>query len=141
VVFVGPVERYVDWVMPLLETMSLTQHNLGHSYFEMHGETAIVETCFTAYHRTAQAKEDRDIMLGARYVDRMEKRGAEWRIAHRILVQDWIQDIGRSYDWSGGSLGMKMLHDHGVGRAIGDPSVSFFEMMGRSRQTADMTRG
>jgi SnoaL-like domain len=132
VVWVGPVEDYVPWVMHLLESIALTQHNLGHSYFEMHGDVAIVETNFTAYHRVTIDNEERDIMLGARYVDHMEKRGGEWRIAHRILIQDWLQDMGHSCDWSQRALGMPFKHGRGVGRSHGDASIEFFGKLGRS---------
>lgn len=134
VVFVGPVEEYVPWVKQVLDAMVLTQHNLGHSYFEMHGDIAMVETCFTAFHRVPVDGVDRDIMLGARYVDRMEKRGDEWRIAHRILVQDWMQDAGPSINWGNGALGMKFVHDRGVGRSHGDASVEFMRTLGKSAQ-------
>ncbi|UZW57050.1 nuclear transport factor 2 family protein [Sphingobium sp. JS3065] len=131
VTWVGTVEAFVDWVMPLIGSMELTQHKLGQSHIEWHGDVAMVETCLTAYHRVPVDGRSRDIILGARYADRMERRGGEWRIAHRILIQDWIQDIGASIDWSKGSLGMLPLHDRGFGSGADDSSVAFMATVGK----------
>jgi len=33
------------------------------------------------------------MFTSSRYLDRMEKRDGEWRIAHRTLIQDWKQIV------------------------------------------------
>lgn len=79
-----------------------------------------------AYHRVDTGAEERDIVVGGRYLDRMEKRDQQWRIAHRVMMNDWMKDFGRSVDWSQGLLGMPFLTDHAVGSASGDYSEAFF---------------
>ncbi len=44
--------------------------------------------------------------MGARYIDRMEMRDDEWRIADRVVVVDWFRVYPDSADWSNGFLGM-----------------------------------
>jgi hypothetical protein len=41
-----------------------------------------------------------DLVAGVRYLDRFEKRGAEWRIRERITKTDWMREEANSLDWS-----------------------------------------
>ena len=93
----------------------------------MRGDVAAVETHVTAYHRIDMGGEERDIVLGGRYLDRMEKRGGHWRIVHRTMLYDWLSDYGKSADWTQGLLGMPFVSPHAVGRARSDYSEDFFK--------------
>src|SRR3546814_10686384 len=68
---------------------------------------------------------ERDVSIGGRYLDRMEKRDGEWRIAQRTMLYDWYQDFGVSVDWSHGVMGMPFSAPHFSGRANGDSSEVF----------------
>jgi hypothetical protein len=70
--------------------------------------------------------EDRDTVIGGRYLDRLEKRDSEWRIAHRQMLYDWLRDFGVSVDWSQGIMGLPFSGDHYTGRTAGDYSEVFF---------------
>jgi len=35
--------------------------------------------------------------MSGRYVDRFERRGAEWRIAHRVAISDWWSLVPRNH--------------------------------------------
>ena len=50
---------------------------------DLQGNSAIAESHVTAYHRIDMGTEERDVVIGGRYVDRLEKRDSEWRIIHR----------------------------------------------------------
>lgn len=126
-VFVGSFAEYLAWVVPGAPSIPVTLHTLGQSLIELKGGTAAVETHITAYHRIDMGAQHRDIVIGGRYLDRMEKRGKEWRIAHRIMLYDWLRDFGESVDWSQGLLGMPFLTTHSVGSARGDHSEAFFK--------------
>jgi hypothetical protein len=39
-------------------------------------------------HRISMGTEERDTVIGGRYLDRLEKRGNEWRIAQRTMLYD-----------------------------------------------------
>jgi hypothetical protein len=125
-VAVSSVEELIDWVVPGDPTMVLTLHTLGQSLIEINGDQALVETHVQAYHRVQVDEHDRDILLGGRYLDQMEKRDGEWRILHRKLLCDWQNDLGSSADWSQGLLGMPFVSEHATGRAKGDYSKAFF---------------
>jgi len=70
--------------------------------------------------------EERDTVIGGRYLDRLDKRAGEWRIAHRVMLYDWFQDFGVSADWSQGVMGLPFSAGHYTGRAVGDYSKVFF---------------
>jgi hypothetical protein len=125
-VFVGSFAEYLAWVVPGAPSIPVTLHTLGQSLIDLRGTTAFAETHVTAYHRIDTGAEERDIVIGGRYLDRMEKRGRQWRIAHRVMINDWLKDFGRSVDWSRGLLGMPFLTDHSIGSAHGDYSETFF---------------
>ena len=125
-VFKGTFADYLAWVVPGSPAIPVTQHILGQSVIDLIGDLALAETYVTAYHRIDTGAEERDTVIGGRYLDRFEKRGHEWRIAQRTMLYDWYQDIGASVDWSHGLMGMKFGADHYTGRAAGDYSKIFF---------------
>ncbi len=125
-IFKGDYAAYVAGVVPGAEEVRNTQHLLGQSYIELDGTRARVETHVLAYHRVHTGTDDQDSCIGGRYLDVMEKRGGEWRIAERIMLYDWYHDWGPSIDWSQGLMGAPLSHDWFAGRAHGDYSAKFF---------------
>ena len=51
--------------------------------------TADVETQVLAWHRCRDDDGEYLEKFGGRYFDRFERRGDDWRIAHRALTHDW----------------------------------------------------
>jgi len=125
-VFAGNFDEYLAWVVPGSPAIVDTQHVLGQSLIDLKGGVALVETHVVAYHRVNTGEEERDTVIGGRYLDRMEKRKAEWRIAQRTMLYDWYQDFGLSIDWSEGVMGLPFSAGHYSGRAVGDYSEVFF---------------
>jgi hypothetical protein len=125
-VFMGSFDEYLAWVVPGAPAIRVTQHVLGQSVIELSGNAALVETHVTAYHRIDMGAEERDTVIGGRYLDKMEKRGDEWRILQRTMLYDWYQDFGVSIDWSQGLMGLPFRAGHYTGRAVGDFSETFF---------------
>lgn len=113
-------------MVPGSPAVTITLHTLGQSLIDLRGAGALVETHVTAYHRINMGAEERDIMLGGRYLDRMEKHRKEWRIAQRTMLYDWVQDFGQSADWSKGVMSTPFRTGQATGKAHGDPSASFF---------------
>jgi hypothetical protein len=112
-IFAGSFDEYLAWVMPGSPAVPVTQHVLGHTVIDWSsGDTALAETHVTAYHRLAAHGEDRDSVLGGRYLDQLDKRGGRWRIGHRTMLYDWYQDLGRSADWSRGLMGLPFRADY-----------------------------
>ena len=124
--FAGSFDEYLAWVVPGSSAIPVTQHVLGQAVIDCIGDVALAETHVTAYHRLVTEDGDRDTVIGGRYLDRMDKRGAHWRIAQRTMLYDCYQDLGRSVDWSQGLMGLPFSADHYTGRSVGDYSETFF---------------
>lgn len=125
-VFTGSFDQYLAWVVPGSPAIPVTQHVLGQSVIELRSSVALVETQVTSYHRVNMGDQERDTVIGGRYLDRMEKRGNDWRIANRTMLYDWFRDFGVSVDWSKGVMGLPFSAEHYTGRAVGDFSELFF---------------
>jgi SnoaL-like protein len=125
-IFTGTLDEYLAWVVPGTPDIPVTQHVLGQSVVDLHSDTALVETHVLAYHRVSARTEDRDTVIGGRYLDRMDKVADEWRISERTMVYDWVQDLGESVDWTTGLMGMHFDTTRHSGRAVGDYSEEFF---------------
>ncbi len=87
--FVGPPDAFWDWVQNLHGTyQSATQHMIGNHHVEFDGDVAHCETylSYSGMNTTGAPFS----AIGGRYIDRMEKRGGKWAIAHRKYIVDWV---------------------------------------------------
>jgi hypothetical protein len=126
----GDFPSYLAWVVPGADAIKDTQHVLGQSFIEQEAETARAETHVVSYHRVDMGAGDRDTCIGGRYLDTMEARDGEWRIAERVMLYDWYQDWGDAIDWAKGVMGIPLTAEHFSGRAVGDFSEKFFGKAG-----------
>jgi hypothetical protein len=122
----GGFEDYLGWCVPGSPAIPVTQHMLGQCLIALRAESAKAETYVTSYHRIKTDGADRDTAMGGRYLDTLEKRDGEWKIAARIMLYDWDRDLGEAADWSKGLMGMPFAADHYSGRSAGDFSESWF---------------
>lgn len=97
-IFTGSFAEYLAWVVPGSPAVLLTLHTLGQSLIELRAATAAVETHVTSYHRIDMGEQHRDIVIGGRYLDRLEKRegGVAHRSAHDALrLGQRLRPVGR----------------------------------------------
>lgn len=134
-IFAGDFAAYLAWVVPGSDAIAVTQHILGQSHVVIEGNGAWVETQVSAYHRVDAGEGARDVWLGARYLDVMERRADDWRIIRRMMVYDWFRDDGPAVDWSQGLMGIAFSSPDFTGRAQGDVSTAFFA--GRDRDNKE----
>lgn len=88
-IYKGPAAGFVEFMMHNGRPGSHWMHHYGNQIVEIDGDVAFVETYCLAYYREAQADGGagtREVFLRVRYLDRVEKRKEEWRIAHRRVV-------------------------------------------------------
>lgn len=100
--FVGKRDEFIAWVMPSLRNMmTVTQHFMGNCLIRIEGNIAKVETYFQAFHRMneSEGKPAEDLVIAGRYLDRMGKRGKEWRVEHRIVAYDYFREYSDSGNW------------------------------------------
>jgi hypothetical protein len=99
-VFHGTAAGFADWVMPVLHGMKRTQHCIANVLIEVHGDTAYGESYFTAHHALPQPEgSDLYMVAAGRYLDRFERRGGPWRIAHRQACYDWNAAAPSTDSW------------------------------------------
>jgi len=86
--FVGGPEEFADWAMRQHTEAHLGHlHNLFNHTCELSGDVAHAETYFMF--AGMNRKGVPLVLNGGRYLDRLEKRNGQWRIAYRTLVRDW----------------------------------------------------
>jgi ketosteroid isomerase-like protein len=101
--YAGNAHEYVDGAIPRIRTMGAMQHLLGSSHIELDGDVAWVETYILTFARFAQPDgRSLDTFTGGRLVDRFERRGGAWKIAHRRTVFDWNRDEPSNQGWCSG---------------------------------------
>ena len=126
-IFAGGFEAYLAWVVPGSPAVLLTQHVLGQSHILLESGTARVETQVMAYHRADMGGEEHDLVIGGRYLDRLERRDGSWRVAERTMLYDWVTESGRAIDWAQGLMGAPLSSQHHIGQKAGDYSEAFFK--------------
>ena len=99
--FEGDVDTFIAWAFAALEPIQQSMHSLTNILINIDLPHAQTETYFVAYHRiAAPSGELVDMTLGGRFLDSMEKRGDEWRIARRDTAIDWLSEAPDSGDWA-----------------------------------------
>lgn len=100
-IFEGTAQDFATWVIPVLRDMERTSHQICNTLVDVRGARAFSESYFIATHRIHVNGAARDMVAGGRYLDRCEKRGGEWRIAHRQTVYDYTTNRPASdEDWT-----------------------------------------
>ena len=90
--FNGPAHQFCELLPASIKRYAATQHSITNIAIDLRGAQARVETYVTAYHYLAAKEGDQEMTYIGRYLDRMEKRGDVWKIAHRQVVMDWNQN-------------------------------------------------
>ena len=91
--FGGSVDEFIASAQAQLPLFLHTTHVTGNQNVEVAGDSAWAEHYTLATHRLAADADQplRDFITAVRYIDRMECRAGDWRIAHRKLVLDWTR--------------------------------------------------
>jgi len=120
----GGREDAIAWIIESVKAQEQAMHAIGNMLIRIDGDEARVQTYFNSYHRIrGRSGAPKDVTMAGRYLDRMEKRNGEWRIAERKVVMDWWRNYSDSADWERGLFGTKIE----VGkRGEDDPSAALF---------------
>lgn len=82
----GPADLY-DWASHLHEQgQHATMHNLLNHSCDIDGDVAHTETYYLF---AARNRDDSNWLAGGRYIDRLEHRSGEWKIALRTNAIEW----------------------------------------------------
>ncbi len=72
-----------------IEKYHVTMHTAGTQLIEIHDDTAKAETYVVAYHRGVKDGQEREMVMGIRYVDELERRDGRWAFTTRLLIPVW----------------------------------------------------
>ena len=90
-IYKGPAHPFADLVVGALTgNYELTRHSISNTMFAFEGERARTESYVDANHLYQGG--ERELRVGSRYLDLLEKRDGSWRMLHRQVVIDWSQD-------------------------------------------------
>ena len=127
----GPAAGFIDRALTKLQSASRMVHMLGNVLIDLHGDVAAAESYFIAFQEnTADDGSARETLLCGRYVDRMERRGAEWRIAARTVTYDWLRSTPLPDGLAADTFGVRQPTG---GRRPNDP---LYELLAALRQFA-----
>lgn len=114
-VFDGNAQKFAEFIIREIQNwFEVTMHAICNIHMEYYGDTMCTESYLIAYHKvngsrdkveaihgpTYLSKLDPEktgdthhvFLYGGRYIDRLEKRDGEWRIAMRQVVMDWNEN-------------------------------------------------
>ncbi|MCT9935309.1 nuclear transport factor 2 family protein [Planotetraspora sp. A-T 1434] len=104
-VFSGTAADYVASISrTVTHPKSLTMHCMTNVLIDLDGDTAQAESYVTTFSRVKTPDGLGHSFVGARIVDRMERRDGRWGIAHRALVWEWNHDAPAAETWIFGML-------------------------------------
>ncbi|WBH17765.1 nuclear transport factor 2 family protein [Sphingomonas radiodurans] len=108
----GDADGFVAFAQGVLTPHAANHHMIGQVRIDFEGtDTAFGEVYFQAHHRLVEDGADADLFVAGRYVDRYERRGATWKIAHRSELVDWVRREPATSDGAGFPLGARAPHD------------------------------
>jgi len=91
--FAGPAAEYVDSITrDLTHPRARTSHNMTNLLIELDGDVATAESYCITFARIKAHGEYYHSFVGARMIDRLERRDGRWGISHRQLIWDWNHD-------------------------------------------------
>jgi hypothetical protein len=98
--FTGTVDEFVAWAFRLLRRYDATMHLVANHLCTVAGSTAVAETYGVAHHRSTDPDPTRNLTVGFRFLDRVERRdGGPWLIARRIATTEWVAAPGEGSRW------------------------------------------
>ncbi len=98
--FAGTITEFIDWAFRLLERYDSTMHLVANQLITLSGDRAVTETYGIAYHRSSDPDPRRNLTVGFRYIDLMERRDDRvWRIAERVATTEWVTAPADGNQW------------------------------------------
>lgn len=100
-IFSGNAHEFCDFVVNVVKATDSVMHYISNAIIDIEGDIAHSESSFlvATIGITDEIGEKIDLMMGGRYFDRFEKRGGDWKIAHRQVAFDWYTCAAQSGSW------------------------------------------
>ncbi|WP_299306875.1 nuclear transport factor 2 family protein [uncultured Croceicoccus sp.] len=114
-IFTGSGPEFVDFAQDLLKAHLANQHIINQhliDYDPDRPDVAFGEVYYYAFHRIVEEGAPYDMLICGRYLDRYERRGDEWRFAHRTELVDWARKDAASDGFLATDLAACVLGRH-----------------------------
>lgn len=98
------LDEFMAFMEPLFPRMGATAHYLGGVLVDLEGDAATARYPAIAFHRLGEGSTAIDSIMGARVVDRLERREGAWKISHRVVTYDWNHDRPAAETWGQGAF-------------------------------------
>jgi hypothetical protein len=98
--FAGSISEFIDWAFDLLDRYDSTMHLVANQLITLSGDRAVAETYGVAHHRSSDPDPRRNLTVGFRYIDRVERRdGRNWLVAERVATTEWVTAPAEANRW------------------------------------------
>jgi hypothetical protein len=121
--FEGSAADFSRIVTQSTQGLPITSHRSHLPWIKADGDQAKSETYVIAYMELPLPGGATQCLIGGRYLDRLERRGGEWRLVHRIYVLDWNINQPSTVQWTEGLYGQVKARG-GIGPE--DPTHALF---------------
>jgi ketosteroid isomerase-like protein len=81
-------EGIAEWVR---SSSTCSMHHVTNQMIELDGDLAASETYYAVWQREIHDGEPRTLQAIGRYLDRLERRDGEWKIAHRLVITELVR--------------------------------------------------
>jgi ketosteroid isomerase-like protein len=112
----GLAQGILDWMQEIHVVMG--SHYTDNQTIHLDGDRAWVESYFSGYMLQSNDGQESTLQMSGRYLDRLERRDGEWKIAARQVIPEMTRTLLTDTFW----LGRRLSHDDDD-RA--DPSYAF----------------
>lgn len=87
--FSGPARDFAQILIGAQKAQPVTHHRTSNMWIKVEGSKARSESYVVAYLESPDPAGAIQRWIGGRYLDRLEQRDGQWRLAHRAYVMDW----------------------------------------------------
>ncbi|GAA3207853.1 nuclear transport factor 2 family protein [Actinocorallia longicatena] len=104
-VYTGDAAGYVEQIRPVLtHPKGRTMHCMSNVLIDLDGDSAFSESYVVTFSAVRTSDGHGHSFVGARLLDRLERRDGRWGIAHRQLVWEFSHDAPATETWLFGML-------------------------------------
>jgi hypothetical protein len=95
----GGVEGFIEVAMAFMGAMAITRHEVTNLLAEADGEALKVEAYVRAWHLMETPEGPQELIVLARYLQRLEVRDGRWAITRHAEVMDWgeMRPVSRAW--------------------------------------------
>lgn len=120
--FKGSARDLAEVMLSTLQDAKVVAHYGAQVSIDLEADQARTEAYAIAFHRYQVEGREWNMVMGARILDRFERRARHWRIAHRQVIYDWNEDAPSNETWGSGIFPGAAIPSRSL---AADPSLEF----------------